>query len=133
MTNHLKFALPQLQDLYGPNEEVHLMLNFTDIEPKFTFSDNLWKLDLSLIVSLLVKEESALIARFDDFTLTGNVWSSDFKLYAHLEKPTATKVTVIETTLKDMTEDLLKEELKLCLYALIDEANVISEKGVSIP
>lgn len=126
-------AIPQILDKYGPDEVIEVVVNFTDVEPKFTFTENQWKMDLSVIISLLVKNENTLVARFEDFTLGGNFWTKDFKIYAKLDDPTVTKVSVVETTLEGFTEELLTEELKVCLYSLIEDANKVLAAGMTLP
>lgn len=85
-TDHIGKAIPQLIEKYGEGEEVRVVT--TDlVEPVVKFTEEHESLEATYVVSIEVKGEKALVARFTKMVFSGNAFNKNGRIYGKLDGP----------------------------------------------
>lgn len=82
---------------------------------------------------MIVDMEKAIVATFENIYLEGNAYIKDSKLYGNLTTTNTTNITITETALKNVTEEVLVNELNVFLTKMIKLCDTELEAGIIIP
>lgn len=125
--------IPQIKWKYGTGVPCKVTFTYVDEAPYVTFRQDNITSNFTIQVTFEVKGEKALVAKFNRVYVTADVWVQDQKVHGKITNPVAQTVEIVKTTLEDVTEEVLRTEVKNFMDKVIGVVNLIGEAGYTIP
>ena len=132
-TDMVGTVIPQILWRYGANVPVGIMLEAVETAPVVRLTEAKGTASANVRVTLTVNGEHALVATFKGIVLGGNLNVSGGCLHGEMDNPTADMIVVEETTLKDVTEKVLANELEMFVVDQVTQLNELLSSGLKLP